>query len=110
MKCFYHESKDAVGQCKKCGKGLCKECVTKNNGICEDCYFDEKANNIDMSHENLFISLTNYKKTLIKSLIVGGVAGVIFEIFLICFCQVPLSEFFGLLLLFFIPTGYMTLT
>lgn len=110
MKCFYHEKKDAVGQCRECGKGLCKECVTKNSGICEDCYFDKKAQNIDFEHENILISLTNYRKTIIKSLVVGGIAGVILEIFLICFCQISLSEFLGLLLFFFIPSGYMTIT
>jgi len=27
MHCFYHENKEAVGTCKSCGKGLCRECV-----------------------------------------------------------------------------------
>lgn len=110
MKCFYHENKDAVGQCRNCGKGLCKECVINNNGICKDCYFDSKAENIDTTHENIFVALTNYKKSIIKSLVLGGIFGVIFEIFLVGLCQVPTSEFFGLLLFFFIPSGYMTLT
>jgi prefoldin subunit 5 len=27
MRCFYHEEKQAVGLCKSCGKGICKECA-----------------------------------------------------------------------------------
>lgn len=27
MKCFYHHDRDAVGQCKSCGKGLCPNCA-----------------------------------------------------------------------------------
>lgn len=110
MKCFYHENKDAVGQCKNCGKGLCKECITKYQNICQDCYFDYKAQSIDEGHENIYVALTEYRKNIIGTLIKGGIFGVIFEIFLIAFCQVPLSEFFALLLFFFIPVGYITIS
>ncbi|MBU4189689.1 MAG: hypothetical protein KJ886_01655 [Candidatus Thermoplasmatota archaeon] len=27
MKCFYNPTRDAVGVCKNCGKGLCAECA-----------------------------------------------------------------------------------
>ena len=27
MRCFYHEDKEAVGTCKSCGRGLCRECA-----------------------------------------------------------------------------------
>lgn len=27
MRCFYHEDREAVGSCKSCGKGLCRECA-----------------------------------------------------------------------------------
>jgi len=27
MRCFYHEDKEAVGTCKSCGKGLCRDCA-----------------------------------------------------------------------------------
>jgi hypothetical protein len=42
MKCFYHHDRDAVGNCKSCGKGLCPECVVDLGkglacrGRCED--------------------------------------------------------------------------
>ena len=27
MKCFNHEERDAIGTCKSCGKGICRECA-----------------------------------------------------------------------------------
>ena len=34
MKCFNHPNVDAVGICKNCNKGLCKDCLTEvENGI-----------------------------------------------------------------------------
>jgi len=27
MKCFYHDDHDAIGTCKSCGKGLCRDCA-----------------------------------------------------------------------------------
>jgi hypothetical protein len=42
MKCFNHPDVEAVGICKSCNKGICKECLTEvENGIackgkCED--------------------------------------------------------------------------
>jgi hypothetical protein len=29
MRCFYHEDKEAVGTCKSCGRGLCRECAVE---------------------------------------------------------------------------------
>jgi len=34
LKCFYNPTRDAVGVCKNCGKGLCADCaVDVGNGI-----------------------------------------------------------------------------
>ncbi|NVO10811.1 MAG: hypothetical protein HXX16_12665 [Bacteroidales bacterium] len=34
MKCFNHPTIDAIGICKNCNKGLCKDCLTEvENGI-----------------------------------------------------------------------------
>jgi hypothetical protein len=34
MKCFYHNSIDAVAICKNCSRGLCTECVSEvENGV-----------------------------------------------------------------------------
>lgn len=38
MNCYYHTDRNAVIQCKKCGKGLCSDCshLFKSN-LCMDC-------------------------------------------------------------------------
>lgn len=42
MKCFYHDDRDAIGICKSCGRGLCRECCFEFRkglacrGRCED--------------------------------------------------------------------------
>jgi hypothetical protein len=32
MKCFSHSAVDAVGVCKHCNKGLCRECAVETAG------------------------------------------------------------------------------
>ncbi len=43
MKCFNHPDKDAVGICKNCNKGLCKDCIVEvENGIaCKETCVEE---------------------------------------------------------------------
>jgi hypothetical protein len=46
MRCFYHEDKEAVGTCKSCGKGLCRECaadLTKGLACRGRCETDAQA-------------------------------------------------------------------
>lgn len=34
MKCYYHHTKDAVGVCRHCSKGICTDCLSDTvNGI-----------------------------------------------------------------------------
>ena len=42
MKCYYHQENDAVGTCKSCSKGLCRECaIDVGKGLaCEGCKQD----------------------------------------------------------------------
>jgi len=49
MNCFNHPKISAVGICKVCNKGLCKECATDlGHGLaCKDIH-EEKANSIEM--------------------------------------------------------------
>jgi len=43
MKCYNHPLNDAVGICKNCNKGLCKECIIEvENGIaCKETCVEE---------------------------------------------------------------------
>ncbi len=59
MKCFYHPQSDAVGICKNCHKGLCRECANDvGDGIaCKDnCEAKVKTIN-----ELVFASKSTYK-------------------------------------------------
>jgi len=44
MNCYFHPEKQAVAQCRNCGKGICKDCVdrfgnadAKYAGLCKEC-------------------------------------------------------------------------
>lgn len=113
MKCFYHENKDAVGQCQDCGKGLCKNCITEYNGLCKDCYFKNRANQIDDVHASIDTQLRNYRVDIIKSFIIGGIGFIIMLIFLLGFVKMPIDSFGALVVTIFfafIPLGFRTLT
>jgi hypothetical protein len=46
MRCFYHEEREAVGSCKSCGKGLCRDCavdLTKGLACPGRCEADAQA-------------------------------------------------------------------
>ncbi|GMW01356.1 MAG: hypothetical protein AMXMBFR84_24930 [Candidatus Hydrogenedentota bacterium] len=55
MKCFYHETHDAVGVCKACGKGICKECaIDLDRGLaCKDGCEDFVQELIQMNEQNV---------------------------------------------------------
>jgi hypothetical protein len=58
MKCFYHHDRDAVGNCKSCGKGLCPECavdLTKGLACRNRCEEDTRAV-IKLIEQNIKIS------------------------------------------------------
>ncbi len=39
MKCFYHLEREAEGECRECGKPLCRECLSDSTGagLCRKC-------------------------------------------------------------------------
>jgi len=55
MGCYHHPSRDAVAQCRKCGKGMCKECYDlygvssgeyAGKALCYDCTTEIVAENV----------------------------------------------------------------
>lgn len=61
MKCYYHNSVDAVSVCKKCNKSLCKECYDEGeDGYCQKCKHENykaeiQAADIKNKHDNLHV-------------------------------------------------------
>lgn len=58
MKCFTHEERDAVGTCKSCGKGLCRDCaVDMSKGLaCRNKCENEVAALIELIDQNIRLS------------------------------------------------------
>jgi hypothetical protein len=67
MKCFYHDDSEAVGTCKSCGKGLCRECavdLAKGLACKNRCEKDAQAV-IDLIARN--IQMTPFSARLLES-------------------------------------------
>jgi hypothetical protein len=58
MKCFHHGDCDAVGTCKSCGKGVCRECmVDMGKGLaCRDQCEQDVSNIIALVDQNVQFS------------------------------------------------------
>ena len=39
MRCSYHQDREAIGTCTRCGRGVCEECNVPVNGknVCKNC-------------------------------------------------------------------------
>src|SRR5579863_820975 len=63
MRCYYHEDQEAVGVCKSCGKGLCRECavdLTKGLACRGHCEADAQAV-IQLIERNLQLSTASLR-------------------------------------------------
>jgi len=94
MKCFYHQDTDAVGICKSCSKGICKDCaVVVGNGIaCKGrCEGEVEAINTIFQW-----SKTSHHKTgsvYSRSAIIWALLGVIFTVYGIYMIDTSLGYF-----------------
>ena len=86
MRCFYHEDKEAVGTCKSCGKGLCRECaVDLAKGLaCRERCEENVRNVIALIDQNIKIAprtsqiLETGRKVRSSTAIFNLVIGVLF--------------------------------
>ncbi len=106
MKCFYHNNKDAIGICKNCSKGLCKECVTeidKSIACKNKCEMDVKLINRMMMASMKVIEARNpYWRSIFMS---GGFSIICFVFGFIFLKTKGLGLFFiSMAILFFIST------
>ena len=82
MKCFYHPTEDAVAQCVKCMKGLCKECATVYDPpCCPSCAAREEKEfheSIQRTAENMkFIERVEFWDDLKEYILVLVISGVL---------------------------------
>ncbi len=80
MKCFNHTDRDAVGQCKSCGKGLCKDCFQQNGGICNECNHASNSASLEERYDKLHGDLVAYRSKLYGKLFGGLTLGAIITV------------------------------
>jgi len=82
MKCFNHPDKDALGICKNCNKGLCRECLTEViNGIaCTSTCIDE-VKQIDSLINRNKLSYRTASGALLKNAYIYGGMGLVLILF-----------------------------
>jgi cobalamin synthase len=82
MKCFNHTSTDAIGVCKHCNKGLCRECAVEAagslscRGACE-----EQVALVNRLARQAGASYGKTSRAYLRSTVVYFVLGVVFAVF-----------------------------
>lgn len=110
MKCFYHPQSDAVGICKSCSKGLCRECaVDVGDGIaCKD----KCENRVKMTNELVAWNMATVKEGRIaepyfRNAIIYVLFGLPFSVFGLIVKGSPVSYFlFPCGIIMFIAAGF----
>ena len=110
MKCFYHETVDAVATCQSCGKALCKQCASLYNPCtCDECVQlneieyeeqrerDKKNALIDTNLEFLFATIKGVVCAIILTFIFTSINGT------------P-TPFIMSVMFFFVPFGWALIT
>ena len=82
MKCFNHHQSDAIGICKNCSKGLCKECLTEvKNGIACTLTCVEEVNQVNSLIDRNKKSYGATSGAHLRNAYIYGSMGIIFIIF-----------------------------
>lgn len=110
MKCYNHPDIDAIGICKNCNKGLCRDCLTEvKNGIaCTSTCVDEVEQVNSLINRNKK-SYGNASGAYYRNAFIYGAMGIVFIIF--GFSTEGLTGFLSILgLLFIVGAGFNILT
>jgi hypothetical protein len=76
MKCFYHENSEAVGLCKYCSRGICRDCAAERPGgvACKGSH-EEKVDLISsLIERNVRLSTRGSSVSLIAVIVYWGAA------------------------------------
>lgn len=118
MKCFNHVEREAVATCKKCGKGLCKECAEKYTPcMCDACAAQlqqdkqQQAQNKEEQRKQKYKdALVDTRGEFIKTTLIGVVVGIVMIIWLRD-DTFTVGDYIGYLIIgLFIPFGWKFLT
>jgi hypothetical protein len=81
MRCFYHQTNEAVGLCRHCGRGLCPDCAADTTGglACKGNHEDQVQRVAEMVARNVSTvgtpGLAQYLTTIALALIAVGFLG-----------------------------------
>jgi len=79
MKCYNHRETDAIGICKNCNKGLCKDCVTEiENGLACTATCIDEVEQINALINKSKLSHATAAGSYNRSAYISGSMGVIF--------------------------------
>ncbi len=110
MKCFFHETVDAVATCQSCGKSLCKECGAKYMPCaCDECVSiqnnQNKFNTKQRKQDALIDTNAELISAIIKGIISALVLGTLYSI------TTPSEVQFSMyVMFFFVPFGWAVIT
>ena len=108
MRCFYHDDREAVGNCKSCGRGLCRECavdLTKGLACRGHCEADAQAL-IQLIDHNIQLSSTA-SRAVQQSRVVRAGAGIFHLVMGALFLIFGLRDFARLNLIVFMGIGFI---
>ena len=108
MRCFYHEDREAVGSCKSCGRGLCRECavdLAKGLACRGHCEADAQAL-IQLIDRNIQLS-SNASRAVQQSRSVRSGAGIFHIIMGVLFVIFGIRDFDRLNLIVFMGAGFI---
>jgi hypothetical protein len=77
MKCFRHQTKDAVGVCKSCSKGLCEHCAV-DHGIglsCSDSC-EAQVHKLNSAIDQICSSISRGRTMSILGVILFSIVGI----------------------------------
>lgn len=82
MKCYYHPDKDAVGICKSCQKGICKDCLVDfGTGIACKGKCEEEVKILNELTKSSKHSYRSTSQTYFRNAIVFIILGLAFTFF-----------------------------
>ncbi len=110
MKCFNHTDREAVGQCKNCGKGLCKDCFQQNGGICNECLHDANSASFEDKYNQLLNDLIHYRTKLYMKLFGGLALGIIIAVVFFFANRPNFNDFWPFLIVIALaPVGFFAM-
>jgi hypothetical protein len=110
MKCFNHIDREAVGQCKNCGKGLCKDCFQQNGGVCNECLHDANSASFEDKYNQLLNDLIRYRTKLYMKLFGGLILGVAIAIAFVVLNGLDFETYWPILLgIALAPVGFFAM-